>query len=131
AFELLASDGRRYDGVGFHEWNDFSIAAADESHPATRGLHVGFAATSRTEVDGWWEALTAAGHRDDGAPGPRPEYGPTYYGGFIRDPDGNSIEAVHHETADPETGVIDHLWIRVADLTPARGFYTEIGRAHV
>src|SRR5205823_14242446 len=55
SFELLAFGGRRFDGERFHEWNDFSIAAAEDGHPPTRGLHVGFAATSRAQVDGWWE----------------------------------------------------------------------------
>src|SRR5438093_1358606 len=119
SFELLAFGGTRSDGGGFHEWNDFSIAAADEGHPRTTGVHVGFAATSPAQVDHWWEEMTRAGHCDDGAPGPRPEYGSTYYGAFIRDPDDNSLEAVHHESADPGTGVIDHLWIRVAELAPA------------
>ena len=50
-------------------------------------------------------------------PGRGPEYGPDYYGGFLRDPDGNSAEAVHDERARPvPDGRIDHLWIRVADL---------------
>ena len=89
-------------------------------------MHIGFAATSRAQVDGWWEALTTTGYRDDGAPGPRPEYGPTYYGAFVRDPDDNSIEAVQHDTADPESGVIDHLWIRVNDLAATKRFYAAI-----
>jgi len=129
SFELLAFDGSRHDGDGFHEWSDFSIAAADGDHPPTRGLHVAFAATSRAQVDEWWQALTAAGAADDGPPGPRPEYGPTYYGAFIRDRDGNSIEAVHHETSDPATGVIDHVWVRVADLPPVKRFYTAVAGA--
>ena len=33
------------------------------------------------------------GGSDDGEPGPRPDYGPDYYGAFVRDPDGNKIEA--------------------------------------
>jgi catechol 2,3-dioxygenase-like lactoylglutathione lyase family enzyme len=129
SFELLAFGGTRFDGGGFHEWNDFSIAAADEGHPRTSGLHIGFAASSRSQVDRWWETMTSAGHRDDGAPGPRPQYGPTYYGAFIRDPDDNSLEAVHHESADATTGVIDHLWIRVAELAPAKRFYTVVADA--
>jgi catechol 2,3-dioxygenase-like lactoylglutathione lyase family enzyme len=128
-FESLAFDGDQKNGQGFVEWKDFSIAAADEAHPRTTNLHVAFAATSRDQVDEWWQALTAAGYRDDGPPGPRPEYGSTYYGGFIRDLDGNSIEAVHHESSTPETGVIDHLWIRVRDLEPSKLFYATVAEA--
>jgi len=129
SFELLGFAGRRFDGDGFHEWNDFAIAAADDAHPPTTGLHIGFAATSRAQVDSWWQALSYAGHFDDGSPGPRPEYGPTYYGAFIRDLDGNSLEAVNHERTDPETGVIDHLWIRVSHLDAAKRFYAAVAEA--
>jgi catechol 2,3-dioxygenase-like lactoylglutathione lyase family enzyme len=129
SFALLGFAGRRFDGDGFHEWNDFSIAAADEAHPPTTGLHVGFAAPSREQVDAWWQALTFAGHFDDGSPGPRPEYSPTYYGAFIRDSDGNSLEAVTHERAGLAAGVIDHLWIRVTDFPASKRFYTTVAEA--
>jgi hypothetical protein len=76
-------------------------------------------------VDAFWRAGTEAGYRDDGAPGPRPQYGPDYYGGFLLDPDGNSAEAVHNL---PRDGVVDHLWIRVSDLDASRAFYEEVGR---
>ena len=66
------------------------------------------------------------GAPDDGAPGPRPEYGPDYYGGFVRDPDGNSVEAVRHGTTRDDGGLIDHLWIRVRDLTASAAFYRAI-----
>jgi catechol 2,3-dioxygenase-like lactoylglutathione lyase family enzyme len=125
-FELLAFGGEQRSDGDFVEWNDFSIAAADETHPRTTKLHVGFAATSREQVDRWWQTLTSGGYRDEGPPGPRPEYGSTYYGGFVRDLDGNSIEAVHHESSTPDTGVIDHLWIRVRDLEESKRFYTAV-----
>jgi catechol 2,3-dioxygenase-like lactoylglutathione lyase family enzyme len=102
----------------------FSLAAADADHTPTRGLHIGFGATSREHVDTFWRAGIDAGYRDDGAPGPRPQYGPDYYGGFLLDPDGNSAEAVHHDTAAGR--VIDHLWIRVADLQAAKEFYARV-----
>jgi hypothetical protein len=38
----------------------------------------------------------AAGYRDDGAPGERPEYHPGYHGAFVLDPGGHNIEVVHH-----------------------------------
>jgi catechol 2,3-dioxygenase-like lactoylglutathione lyase family enzyme len=105
----------------FTEWGDFSLA---EGPPVTRGLHVAFVAPSRAHVDAFWQAGVDAGHRDDGAPGPRPEYGSDYYGGFLLDPDGNSAEAVHHDT--PRSGHVDHLWLRVADLPAVRAFYALI-----
>ncbi len=128
-FDLLSFDGERFDGDAFHEWNDFSIAQADDEHPPTHGVHIGFAAASRAQVDDWWRALTAAGYESDGAPGLRCEYGPDYYGAFVLDHDRNSIEAVHHRTATPTTGVIDHLWIRVAELAASKRFYTGIAPA--
>lgn len=110
---------------GTVEWNDFALATADSEHPPTRHLHVGFVAQSRGEVDAFWRAGVEAGYEDDGAPGERPEYTPTYFGAFLRDPDGNSAEAVHH--ADVRRGgYVDHLWIRVRDLEEASAFYATL-----
>ena len=109
------------------EWEDFDIGATDAEHPVSRGLHVGFRAPDRAHVDAFWQAGVDAGHPDDGAPGPRTVYGPTYYGGFLLDPDGNSVEAVHgeRETAVPD-GRIDHLWLRVRDPQASKRFYATI-----
>jgi catechol 2,3-dioxygenase-like lactoylglutathione lyase family enzyme len=114
-----------YSGEHFAEWNDFSLAAATDDQPVTRRLHIGFAAPSRAHVDAFWQAGVDAGYRDDGEPGVRPQYTEDYYGGFLLDPDGNSAEAVHRETVR-EGGVIDHLWIRVADVAAAKGFYEAV-----
>jgi catechol 2,3-dioxygenase-like lactoylglutathione lyase family enzyme len=111
-----------YSDARFAEWDDFSLTVADAQHPVTRGLHIGFGARSRELVKAFWRAGTQAGHRDDGAPGPRPEYRHDYYGSFLIDPDGNSAEAVHHAEIRPP-GHIDHLWIRVADVPAAAAFY--------
>jgi len=59
-------------------------------------VHVAFASEDRATVDAFHEAAMAAGGRDNGGPGLRPEYHPSYYGAFIFDPDGNNIEAVCH-----------------------------------
>jgi catechol 2,3-dioxygenase-like lactoylglutathione lyase family enzyme len=104
---------------------EFAVEPADAEHPVTRGLHIGFRAPSRAEVDEFWRAGTAAGHPDDGAPGPRPQYVEDYYGSFLLDPDGNSAEAVHFATMR-DTGAIDHLWIRVAEVSASRAFYEEV-----
>jgi catechol 2,3-dioxygenase-like lactoylglutathione lyase family enzyme len=105
--------------------SELSLEPADGDHGVTRGLHIGFRAPSRAEVDEFWRAGTAAGYRDDGGPGPRPQYTPDYYGSFLLDPDGNSAEAVHHENVR-DKGAIDHLWIRVADVPASRSFYEEV-----
>ena len=122
--EALGID-ESYQTRRFSEWRDFSVAQADEHNPKSQRLHVGFVSPSREQVDGFWRAGTEAGYRDDGPPGPRPQYRPEYYGAFLLDPDGNSAEAVHHDMLRHD-GVIDHLWIRVADLAAARDFYDTI-----
>ncbi len=117
-----------YSGDHFDEWNDFGVAQARDDRPVTRGLHVAFVARSREDVDAFWRAGTDAGHESDGGPGPRPQYHPDYYGGFLLDPDGNSAEAVH---TGPRTGnnVIDHLWIRVSDLDATARFWETVAPA--
>jgi catechol 2,3-dioxygenase-like lactoylglutathione lyase family enzyme len=105
-------------------WGVFALASADDRHPPTRRLHIGFRAPSRAHVDAFWQAGTEAGYRDAGAPGPRPQYAPDYYGGFLLDPAGNSAEAVHGAMS-ALGGVIDHVWIRVGDLAAAKRSYGE------
>ncbi|WP_375392740.1 VOC family protein [uncultured Sphingomonas sp.] len=62
---------------------------------ATRGkLHIALSAHRRSKVDAFHAAALAASGKDNGAPGLRPHYGPSYYGAFVLDPDGNNIEAV-------------------------------------
>jgi catechol 2,3-dioxygenase-like lactoylglutathione lyase family enzyme len=78
------------------EWDDFSISPATPEKPVTRRLHIGFAAPSRAHVEEFWRVGIEAGYRDDGAPGPRPEYRDDYYGAFLLDPDGNNVELVNH-----------------------------------
>jgi predicted lactoylglutathione lyase len=108
-------------------WGVFIVREADEANPPTRRVHLGFTAQSRGRVDEFWRIGTGAGYRDDGQPGLRPEYGPDYYGGFLLDPDGNSAEAVHHDLVG-DRDLIDHIWIRVADVAVAKRFYAAVGR---
>ena len=110
----------------YDEWDDFGIAQADANRPVTRRLHVGFVAGSTDAVDAFWRAGTEAGHPSDGEPGPRPVYHEGYYGAFLLDPDGNSVEAVHHGWTRRGPNVIDHLWIRVADAGAAQAFYETV-----
>jgi catechol 2,3-dioxygenase-like lactoylglutathione lyase family enzyme len=73
--------------------NDFAIST---NYPAGAPVHIAFAADERAHVDAFHAAALAAGGRDNGAPGPRPEYSPGYYGAFVLDPDGHNVEAVFH-----------------------------------
>ena len=58
------------------------------------GVHFGFMARSKAEVDEFYKVALAAGASDDGAAGPRSDYGPGYYGCFVYDLDGHKIEAM-------------------------------------
>ena len=111
--------------TGAARWQEFRLEQATAQRPPTQGLHIAFAATSHEEIEAFWHAGTAAGYRDDGPPGPRPQYSEDYYGAFLLDPDGNSAEAARHANTGPP-GVIDHLWIRVGDVARARAFYADI-----
>jgi catechol 2,3-dioxygenase-like lactoylglutathione lyase family enzyme len=91
---LMDFDGSA--GFGIAPKPDFWIGRGDPNVPP---VHVAFAASSRAIVDAFHRAALAAGGRDNGAPGLRPEYHPNYYGAFVLDPDGHNIEAVCHAPA--------------------------------
>ena len=87
----------------FDEWKAAGFGTADkpefwfsQREPYGTGTHVAFAAKDRATVDAFHAAALAAGGRDNGAPGIREHYHPTYYGAFVLDPDGNNVEAVCH-----------------------------------
>jgi catechol 2,3-dioxygenase-like lactoylglutathione lyase family enzyme len=89
-------------GFGRDSKPDFWIGAGPASFHKPEQLrvitptHVAFAARSRAEVEAFHAAALAAGGRDFGAPGIRPQYHPGYYGAFVLDPDGHNVEAVVH-----------------------------------
>ena len=58
--------------------------------------HVALLSPDRATVDAFYEAAMAAGGEDHGPPGVRPHYHENYYGAYVRDPEGNNIEAVCH-----------------------------------
>lgn len=68
-----------------------------EARPGN-GVHVAFIVDARARVDAFYKAALANGGTDEGPPGPRPHYHPNYYGAYVRDPDGNKIQAVCHRT---------------------------------
>jgi catechol 2,3-dioxygenase-like lactoylglutathione lyase family enzyme len=82
-------------GLGVRGKPDFWIAGEDATHKVAP-MHVAFAAPDRKAVDAFHAAAIAAGATDNGKPGIRTEYHPTYYGAFVHDADGHNIEAVCH-----------------------------------
>jgi catechol 2,3-dioxygenase-like lactoylglutathione lyase family enzyme len=79
-------------GKGYPE---FWVQTPFDEKKATvgNGTHIGFLADSQPTVNAFYEAAIEAGAKDEGAPGPRSDYGEPYYGCFLRDPDGHKIEA--------------------------------------
>jgi catechol 2,3-dioxygenase-like lactoylglutathione lyase family enzyme len=59
-------------------------------------MHIAFTAENRQQVRDFHRAALAAGGKDNGAPGLRPQYHPNYYGAFVIGPDGHNVEAVCH-----------------------------------
>lgn len=88
-------DGRiRYGDRTLGEATALSVVAIGGATPA--GGHLALRASDRAAVDAFHAAGLAHGGRDDGPPGPRPQYHEHYYGAFLLDPEGNRIEAVCH-----------------------------------
>jgi catechol 2,3-dioxygenase-like lactoylglutathione lyase family enzyme len=115
---------QRSDAPDYLEWGDLSIVP-DDKPPATN-LHLAFYAPTHELVDAFHRTGVEAGYTDDGAPGPRPQYREEYYGAFLRDPSGNSVEAVYTSRVR-EAGALDHMWLRTRDVAAAKRFYQAIG----
>lgn len=95
---MLSHPGAAAYGKRFPE---FWVQTPIDGRPAGvgNGTHVGFLAPTRESVDRFHAAALAAGATDDGAPGPRPQYGPAYYGCFVRDLDGHKVEAMYWDAS--------------------------------
>jgi catechol 2,3-dioxygenase-like lactoylglutathione lyase family enzyme len=91
-YELIMEPSVSAAGFGWWGKPDFWISQGEPG----QAFHIAFAADDRATVDAFHEAAMAAGGRDNGAPGLRPEYHASYYGAFALDPDCNIIEAVCH-----------------------------------
>ena len=81
-------------GFGVAPRADFWIY---QGTPNKTAVHIAFQVDTRMLVDAFYQAAIAAGGKDNGKPGLRPQYNPNYYGAFVLDPDGNNIEAVCRE----------------------------------
>jgi len=91
-YELAMEPVENVGGFAAKGKPDFWIAGGE----ASGGTHLAFAADDRATVDAFHAAALAAGGTDNGAPGLRPHYHEHYYGAYVRDPDGNNVEAVCH-----------------------------------
>ena len=112
----------------FSVWENFALTQTDEEHPIARRVHIAFIAPSTAHVDRFWQAGLDAGFVDDGPAGPRKVYADDYYAAFLKDPAGNSFEAVHRDGKRPN-GSVDHVAIRVDDVAASTAFYSTIGAA--
>jgi catechol 2,3-dioxygenase-like lactoylglutathione lyase family enzyme len=68
-----------------------------QGDPGKVTAHIAFQVNQRERVDAFYQAAIAAGGKDNGKPGPRPQYSANYYGAFVLDPDGYNVEAVCRE----------------------------------
>ena len=102
--EFPASVTGNTDVAGYGAQETFAQGLSPEfwlarGEPGSIPVHIAFRVSSRALVDAFYNAAIAAGGRDNGAPGLRPQYHPNYYGAFVLDPDGHNIEAVCREAA--------------------------------
>jgi catechol 2,3-dioxygenase-like lactoylglutathione lyase family enzyme len=85
-------------GMGSRSEKIFWLA---RDRKAAGGGHYAFRVDNPEEVDAFYEAATEAGGKDNGKPGPRPDYGPHYYAAFVRDREGNNLEVVCYAKRPP------------------------------
>jgi catechol 2,3-dioxygenase-like lactoylglutathione lyase family enzyme len=100
-FSLLMEPVPRSGGFGGADGKPW-FWITDQREPVTSNVHVAFTVGDRPTVDAFHAAALKAGAADNGPPGVRELYHPSYYGAFVLDPDGNNIEAVCHRP--PEGG---------------------------
>jgi len=80
---------------------EFTITSYPGGTLSCLGSHICFRAPGRAAVEAFHRAALEAGGRDDGAPGLRPQYHPSYFAAFVLDPDGHRIESVCHAPEEP------------------------------
>jgi catechol 2,3-dioxygenase-like lactoylglutathione lyase family enzyme len=90
--QVLVSQGDGYAGFGPPDQPALWLYSSTDAPAGT--THIAFSAAGHKQVDGFHAAGLKAGGRDNGKPGLRTDYSPTYYGAFLIDPDGNNVEAV-------------------------------------
>ena len=90
-YVLCSKDGN---GAGFGPKGEPALWLHLHKGPGATGAHIAFRAPNHAAVGKFHSDGLKAGGRDNGAPGARKDYSPTYYAAFLLDPDGNNVEAV-------------------------------------
>lgn len=121
----------RHYGLSFDSYPHLFVCLPINELPATwsNGFHIAFHAQTTTAVDAFHAAAIANGGSDDGPPGLRTHYNDDYYAAYVRDPDGNKLQAVHYQNGrDPgHTGdVVSHITLGVHEFERDRAFYSDI-----
>ena len=132
--ELLeASHEHGFLMLGQPDWHHphLFICRPFDNLPATwsNGFHIAFMAADQEAVDQFHKTALAHGGYDEGGPGLRPMYAPDYYAAYVRDPDGNKLQAVCYldgRKAAATGDVISHITIGHADFERERSFYSAI-----
>lgn len=99
--------------------------------PATwsNGYHIAFNTPDARTVDLFHETALGKGGYDEGQPGLRPQYAKDYYGAYVRDPDGNKLQAVCYtggRRAASSGDIISHITIGHTDIERERTFYLAV-----
>ena len=112
-----------------HPW--LTVLRPFDGLPATwgNGAHYSFFAESRAMVHAFFEAALANGGYDEGAPGPRPRYHPDYYAAYVRDPDGNKLQALTYRgegEVQPYDSLLTHITLGSHDLARDKALYSAL-----
>jgi len=92
----LLAEGEKWAMIG----NESGCIWIGASGPAASPFHIAVAAKTGAQVRAFYSAALNAGGRDNGGPGLRAIYSPTYYAAFVLDPDGHNVEAVCHQECE-------------------------------
>ncbi len=102
-----------------------------DGQPAScgNGFHIAWVATDKAAVKAFHATALAHGGSDAGAPGHRPHYSDDYFAAYVRDPDGNKLQAVFYEdgrVAGPGGTNVSHVTLPFDDLEAGLGFYEPV-----
>lgn len=93
------------------------------------GFHIAWAAADKAAVEAFHRVALAHGGRDEGPPGYRAHYSADYFAAYVRDPDGNKLQAVFYENgrrAGPGGTILSHVTLPCDDLTAGLAFYEPV-----